>query len=249
MQRDDAPGRSPSAYLYILHLDALALAWEYLRRNSQYRADCTHRQLKHIDSRETWNLRFFEDPLLDARHADILWTPTPPDCVRLGALHEDTAASRFSLSNIPGKHTLIADGPNLWLTTRIGTQIFRAYLAPDLKDGDPCAFLIPPGEDSIHHRKARLAFAKVCFSRGSLSPAAELKRPSSIAIFHMHALQALDADLEGASHRDIAVAIFGKARVAEDWSADSYLRAQIRHVLRRAHHLMNGGYRALLKSH
>lgn len=31
--------RPTAAYLYVLHLDSIALAWEYLRRNSNYRRD------------------------------------------------------------------------------------------------------------------------------------------------------------------------------------------------------------------
>jgi hypothetical protein len=33
-----------AAYLYVLHLDDLALAWEYLRRNPEYRRDWRDRQ-------------------------------------------------------------------------------------------------------------------------------------------------------------------------------------------------------------
>ncbi len=33
-----------AAYLYVLHLDGPALAWEYLRRNPDYRRDWLHRR-------------------------------------------------------------------------------------------------------------------------------------------------------------------------------------------------------------
>lgn len=36
-----APWRAQAAYLYVLDLDAPALAWEYLRRNAAYRRDWT----------------------------------------------------------------------------------------------------------------------------------------------------------------------------------------------------------------
>jgi hypothetical protein len=48
-----------AAYLYVLHLDAPALAWEYLRRNPAYREQW--RQLSAQDpgqSAETWGLQF-----------------------------------------------------------------------------------------------------------------------------------------------------------------------------------------------
>jgi hypothetical protein len=31
--------RATAAYIYILHLDSISLAWEYLRRNRAYRRD------------------------------------------------------------------------------------------------------------------------------------------------------------------------------------------------------------------
>ena len=63
---------------------------------------------------------------------------------------------------------------------------------------------------------------------------------------HMRALHALDGWLAGASHRDIAIALFGAKRVAEAWSSVSELRAQTRYYIRRARDLMEGGYRKLV---
>lgn len=37
IQRD--PWRASAAYFYVLQLDSVALAWEYLRRNTLYRGD------------------------------------------------------------------------------------------------------------------------------------------------------------------------------------------------------------------
>jgi hypothetical protein len=46
--------------------------------------------------------------------------------------------------------------------------------------------------------------------------------------------------------RDIGEAIFGSEAVMTRWHADSELRAQVRHLIRRGRTLMNGGYRTLL---
>jgi hypothetical protein len=61
----------------------------------------------------------------------------------------------------------------------------------------------------------------------------------------LHALQALDASQAGARHRDIAGALFGVDAVRTRWTPDGELRAQVRHLLRRAEGLMRGGYLAL----
>jgi len=62
----------------------------------------------------------------------------------------------------------------------------------------------------------------------------------------LHALQALDATLAGASLRDTAEAVFGAQRVAADWFRSSPLRDQVRYLVRRGRQLMAGGYRDLL---
>jgi len=62
-----------AAYLYVLHLDAPALAWEYLRRNPDYRRDWLRRQRRPDVAR--WGLRFLENPALDARDAHPVWLP------------------------------------------------------------------------------------------------------------------------------------------------------------------------------
>ena len=62
-----------------------------------------------------------------------------------------------------------------------------------------------------------------------------------------HLLQALDGSLAGATYRDIAVALFGEARVLADWSDPRrHLFDQVRRAVRRGCYLMNGGYRSFL---
>jgi hypothetical protein len=51
-----------AAYLYVLWLDALALAWEYLRRHPDYRLDWL-RRARRADAAHRWGLRVLEDPM------------------------------------------------------------------------------------------------------------------------------------------------------------------------------------------
>lgn len=55
-----------AAYLYVLHLNGSSLAWEYLRRNPEYRQDWHRRRSQQA---RHWGLRLLEDPDLDARDA------------------------------------------------------------------------------------------------------------------------------------------------------------------------------------
>ena len=57
---------------------------------------------------------------------------------------------------------------------------------------------------------------------------------------------ALDGRLGGKSLRQIAVDLYGEARVAEEWSSDGSMRGRVRWRLKQAFKLMNGGYRALV---
>lgn len=61
-------------------------------------------------------------------------------------------------------------------------------------------------------------------------------------------LRALDGHLAGASHRQIATALWGERRVAEEWSDPRRnLRDQIRRAVHRGCRLMTGGYRRFLR--
>ena len=62
------------------------------------------------------------------------------------------------------------------------------------------------------------------------------------------ALQAYDGMTEGASHRDIAAALFGEKAVRDDWCGRSeYLRQRVQRLLQVANALVKGDYRDLLK--
>ncbi|MCE1250849.1 MAG: hypothetical protein LWW82_08975, partial [Comamonadaceae bacterium] len=71
-----------AAYLYVLGLDTLALAWEYLRRHPDYRLDWL-RRARRSDAGHRWGLRLLEDPALDARDAHPAWLPGHTGVVQL----------------------------------------------------------------------------------------------------------------------------------------------------------------------
>lgn len=63
------------------------------------------------------------------------------------------------------------------------------------------------------------------------------------------ALQAYDGMRAGASQREIAVVLFGAARVDADWGKPSEsLRLQVQRLIRTAEKLIQSGYRHLLRS-
>ena len=64
----------------------------------------------------------------------------------------------------------------------------------------------------------------------------------------MMALRALDARRVGATHREIAAALFGEAMVEADWNGRStYLRCRVQRLIRLGETLVQGSYRRLLR--
>ena len=222
-----------AAYLYILGLDALALAWEYLRRHPDYRLDWL-RRARRPDAAHRWGLRLLEDPALDARDAHPAWLPGHTGVVQLYPDADPPPdAAAFDFWNIPGHKQLLHDGKRLALIARSPGQCLRFALAPGLEDGMAVAY--------AHHGGAAAP------ARGH-APGAALAdarpRPSHSALLELHTLQALDAALTGASLRDVAEGLFG-VDAAAGWYSDGGLRSKVRRLVRRGDALMRGGYRRL----
>jgi len=206
-----------AAYLYILGLDALALAWEYLRRHPDYRLDWL-RRARRPDAAQRWGLRLLEDPALDAREAYPAWVPGHDAVVQLYPDADPPQdATTFAFWRIPGHKQLLHDGKGLMLIARSPGHWQRFVLAPGLEDGMAVAHAY----------------------RGRARP-----RPPPAALLELHTLQALDATLAGASSRDVAEGLFGADAVV-DWYSDGGLRSKVRRLARRGDALMRGGYRRL----
>lgn len=107
-----------AAYLYVLGLDTLALAWEYLRRHPDYRLDWL-RRARRSDAGHRWGLRLLEDPALDARDAHPAWLPGHTGVVQLYPDADPPPdAAAFDFWNIPGHKHLLHDGKRLALIAR-----------------------------------------------------------------------------------------------------------------------------------
>lgn len=234
-----------AAYLYVLHLDGPALAWEYLRRAPDYRRDWL-RRCRHPDTALLWGLRLLEDPGLDARNAHPTWFPDHDTVVQLYPDADPPPdALPFEFWRIPGYKQLIHDGRRLLLLARLPGYCLRLSLAPALDEGmayvhafrachSPCA----------RYRALADELGKMVAARVE-SVAATKCRPSQTMLLELHTLQALDATLAGASLREAAEGLFGAEAVTAGWYADGGLRSRVRRLVRRGRSLMRGGYRHL----
>lgn len=225
-----------AAYIYVLLLNPLGLAWEYLRRDPAYRAAW---QRQRSASPGTWGVELLEDPDLDARTADPLWRSEPFGQVRLIADSAIESGPPFSLWQMAGSLRLFHDGARLSLAGIAGAFGLRAILGDQLRDGAPRTYAVPS-------QSAAGALAAIeNFERAIARSDSAAQAPSRRAIAHMRALQALDAADAGMSEREIGAALFGIAAV-KNWYSDSPLRAGVRDALKRGRRYRDGHWRALV---
>ena len=180
---------------------------------------------------------FLEDPTLDARVAEPVWHPEPDPLVALGpAINDD--AEPFSLWSIPGPKTLVHDGRRLLMRTTIGRRVVSLAVALTLDDGAPFAYAVPAGPRNRRGMKAAADLDAALADAPHDSRATTVPRT---AIVHMRSLQALDAERDRASERQIAELVFGAFDERESWN-DSAVRASVRYLLDHGRALRDGGY-------
>ncbi|KWR77259.1 DUF7011 domain-containing protein [Cupriavidus sp. IDO] len=234
-----------AAYLYALHLDGPALAWEYLRRHPDYRRDWLRRR-RRPQAAHRWGLRLWEDPSLDARDAHPAWFPDHDTVLQLYPDADPPPnASAFEFWRIPGQKYLVHDGKRLILMARWPGDCVRLALASGLEDGMAYVYAVRASAASARYRTLGAEWDKLA-EVAEVSPTVAVRfRPAPATLLELHTLQALDAIQAGASLREVGEGLFGADAVASGWHADGGLRSRVRRLVRRGRSLMHGGYRHL----
>ncbi len=124
----------------------------------------------------------------------------------------------------------------------VGRRIVRIAVSLALADGMPFAYAVPAGPRSQRGLKAAADLAAALTSSEPKPRRAAVTRTDLV---HMRALQALDAEAEGASERTIADLVFGPFDEPQSWN-DSAVRANVRYLLDQGGRLRDGRYRDLL---
>lgn len=184
---------------------------------------------------------FPEDPTLDARSAEPVWLPDPDPLIALAPAFVDEAAP-FSIWSVPGRKSLVHDGRRLLLRTTFGRRAARLAISLSLGDGMPFAYATPSGPRG---RRGLQAAADLDAALAGAAPKPRTPPITRSDLVHMRALQALDAECEGASEHAIATLVFGAFDEPESWN-DSAVRANVRYLLDHGRRLRDGGYRDLL---
>lgn len=142
-----------------------------------------------------------------------------------------------------GEHG-VRDPAGIYCTAKVASRSWRLHVAEGLHADDYVALVI--STDALASRRLRAARDLLDAVSGRVGAQAEatgvLTRSAAV---HRAMLQALDGAAVRASHRDIAIAIFGRRAVLDRWSSDGELRARIRYFLHRGRLLVESQYRKL----
>lgn len=169
-----------AAYLYMLHLDGPALAWEYLRRHPDYRRDWLRRR-RRPEAAARWGLRLLEDPPGCARRAPG-WFPDHDAVVQLYPDADPPPdAVAFAFWCLPGQKHLIHDGKRLVLLTRWLGCCLRLVIAPGTADGMAYAYAIRACAASCGRYQALAAELDKLAAAGDAAPAGTARsRPAPL---------------------------------------------------------------------
>ncbi len=242
-------------------------AWEFLRRNPDYGADwraSVPRYLPYVTLRdgtqvlrlrrrypraERWGLYAFANPLKAARHAPVFWHPEASRrLVRARSIRpdhrDDSQNSPLAAFKVSRLAAIGVDGTPLVMLKGQGSDVtLELHGLAVLTRPSRMVFELD-GLDDLNSQTERLKtlqrFTRPQTASDNRSPFAGDERL-------YQALVALDESMSGKTYRQIAIAIFGEKRVAEEWGgASQFLKDRTRRLVAKGHELMTGGYRDLL---
>lgn len=190
-----------------------------------------------------------EDPAVDARRARLFWDPVvspqvlPVDASPAGNSHArvlrlDQVEITTTVLRTPNglQHVLFADGGRALQLAVRGTDVTSEVVLR--------ADALPPARDFQARLNGMQRLADLN-TTGRLRP--PLYPCHTGARRLQHVLQSLDGWLAAAPQREIAMALFGEARVEREWRhPGDHLRDQVRRAVRRGRLLMAGAYRRFL---
>ena len=256
-----------------LRMPNAAWAWEHLRRNPDYQRDYRRaragrqrpvhlstgatliRERRRWPDAEKWGLLTFADPEQSALDADVFWSPSllagslP---VRLYPLEDEKSAvnshhNEIVLSAIPTRRALLETVDGARHTLMRGQRFWvQLYCDRPASLGDSgCVGLKING---AKYYKRRLDTADQLLSLyqstgGKLSLIGRSKDTTRLT----QGLIAYDIEQSGGTHRDIAMAIYGRELIAREWgSSGRYYEDWTRRLVNRVHSLVNSGYKEFL---
>lgn len=243
--RPDGPpgGGGDGGWPSLARLTVPGFAWEFLRRNPDYRAEFARDRISggagepRLDGR--WGLRFPVDPMLPASSAEVFWREDVAPGLVVPMIADTAGQGRPARSPATvGRPRRGEDGLHMRLAA--GLQLlFRGDARPD----GPVLVVLSFDQDFGLRVRAVEALQRA--SAGQGQPRSRLTAAQRTRL--VRSLVALDGALREDSYRDIARTVFGaEALEREDWRTASVRDVTIR-LVRTGKALMRGGYLKLLR--
>lgn len=246
--------RSPTAAATLSQLDRAGFAWEFLRRNPEYRKDYS-RIAEGADGAahaaatvgERWGLAFRLPPELPAAEASVLWRPEllPHSVIVVPAPDGFDGVRRFRLADLSPWSVEFRQSRDLHVMLKDAAGAQQLWLR-DLRPGQSMAVLIPLDEHiplrfrGLSRLQRRLAGEAVAPAPKDWALTTRLRRRLVLMV------RALDGHMAQATYREIAAALYGHDVVARySWKTSS-IRSQTIRLVKDAIATMKGGYRRLL---
>jgi hypothetical protein len=229
--------RDAEDYADLASLDLASLAWEFLRRNPQYRRAHAAWTAGLAGEPAGWGLRFPAPPDQEAPEAPVFWrAEIAPAHVIILAPSGLGGLTRAELLGLSRAHRAALDGLHLRFAGGL-----QAVAPADAPEQAPLAATAALDPDLAVRLTGLGALERLLADRrpgpDPLSPQGRRRA--------LQMLRALDARLAGASYREVAQQVLGAAVEAAAWRTASARDVAIR-LCRSARRLMGGGYRGLL---
>lgn len=183
-------------------------------------------------------------PKLNATEATVFWAPeADPGTVILTALPPMPGLVSVAPAELD-RDAARSSPDGLSILHGHGASTVRLLLTGDVAPDDLVAALVPLGADGLDRIEA-LTRVWRAFNNRPVPPDSRLTAQQRRRLRHM--LQAVDGRMDGASYREIADAIYGASRVAENPWKTSALRDSTIDLVKDGLALIAGGYRKLLR--
>jgi len=244
--------RRAETYAYTKTLTRVGWAWEFLRRNPAFQADLDSRPAqmsKEVSERsdlKRWGICFAESPARSVSKARIFWDPQQCAHVLPLTLSQSAYSALLTLgAGRPVATVRAAQGRHVLFCDRMWRLQIWARLEPRLDDHQILSDAVLTTSAFMPRLRSLACFNDLLCGGDLLGryfpPEPRQHRLTAV-------LRCLDAVLQGAPHRDIAIALCGRKRVDADWGDPrEHLRDTVRRAAGRGRSLMNGGYLRLLR--
>jgi hypothetical protein len=247
MQPDTSPWRVKEGYDYLERLPPEGLAWEFLRRNTNYQRDYTlrksdRRSRDKADTAKQWGLQVLVDPRESALGKPVCWSPKADPAVLVVTRTPDLFEPKMTLE-IPVSLTQKSAG-GLNAASVFDDCMFNVIFTARSKPTDPCTALLPIDEDCLSRIETLTRFWHALHGR---TVPADTRLTSQQRRRIRLMMQAFDGRDNNASYREIADAIYGASRVATDAWKTSALRYSTIALVKDGKAMVEGEYLQLLK--